>query len=165
MSRVKYSTPELCDAYPESVSIAEPLFKSYGARQSFGGRIVTVKCFEDNSRVKELAAKEGRGKVMVVDGGGSLRKALLGDLIAGNARVNGWEGFIIFGCIRDVDVINEIDIGVKALDSIPLKTERKGLGENNIPVSFAGVTFNPGEYAYSDPTGIIVSSQELDIPG
>ncbi len=161
---MKISTPDLCDTYPDSVTIAEPIFKSYGAKPSFGGQIVTVKCFEDNSRVKELAATDGNGKVMVVDGEGSLKRALLGDLIADNARENNWEGIIIFGCIRDVDVIAKIGIGVKALNSIPLKTERKGQGEKNVPVTFAGVTFNPGEYVYSDATGIIVSSAELKMP-
>jgi regulator of ribonuclease activity A len=161
---MKYSTPELCDAYPDSVKVAEPVFKCYGAKPSFGGRIVTVKCYEDNSRVKELASTDGNGKVMVIDGGGSLRRSLLGDLIAGNARENNWEGFIIFGSIRDVDIIAEIGIGVKALNSIPLKTERKGEGEKNISVTFAGVTFNPGEFVYSDATGIIVSPTELKMP-
>jgi len=161
---MKYSTPDLCDAYPDYVRVTEPVFKSYGAKPSFGGQIVTVKCFEDNSRIKELAATDGNGKVMVIDGGGSLRRALLGDLIAENARENNWEGFVIFGAIRDVDVISEIGIGVKALNSVPLKTERKGKGELNVPVTFAGVTFNPGEYVYSDETGLIVSPTELKIP-
>lgn len=163
MSTINYSTPDLCDAHPGSVSVAEPIFKSYGQRKSFGGQIVTVKCFEDNSRVKELAAQDGTGKVMVVDGGGSLKRALLGDLIAQSASTNGWEGFIIYGAIRDVDVIEDIEIGVKALNSIPLKTNRKGLGEKNVEVSFSGVTFKPGEYVYSDQTGIVISPEELNI--
>lgn len=161
---MSYSTPDLCDAYPDSVFIAEPIFKSYGAKPSFGGQIVTVKCFDDNSRVKELAATDGAGKVMVVDGGGSLKRALLGDLVAESARENNWEGIIIYGCIRDVEVISEIGIGIKALNSSPLKTERKGKGELNVSVTFAGVTFNPGEYVYSDATGIVVSPTELKMP-
>lgn len=155
------STPDLCDANPGLVRIAEPLFKNLGGKKSFGGEIVTIKCFEDNSRVKENAGTDGKGKVMVVDGGGSLKKALLGDLIAETAMSNGWEGFIIFGCIRDVEPISSMNIGVKALNSIPLKTERKGGGELNVQVSFAGVKFNPGEFVYSDETGIIVSSTRL----
>ena len=161
---MKYSTSDLCDAYPDSVIVVEPIFRSYGGRTSFGGEIVTVKCFEDNSRVKELAGTDGAGRVMVVDGGGSLRRALLGDLIAEDACSNGWEGFVIFGSIRDVDVIAEIGIGVKALNSIPLKTERKGEGELNVPVTFAGVTFDTGQFVYADETGIIVSSSELIMP-
>ena len=103
---MKISTPDLCDSHTGSVSIVEPVFKNYGAKKSFGGEVVTIKCFEDNSRVKENAAVSGKGKVMVVDGGGSLNKALLGDLIAETALNNGWEGFIIYGCIRDVEPIN-----------------------------------------------------------
>jgi regulator of ribonuclease activity A len=161
---MNYSTPDLCDAYPDLVHVAEPLFGNYGGRSSFGGEIVTAKCFEDNSVVKEAAGKPGHGKVLVVDGEGSLRRALLGDLIAETAAGNGWEGIIIYGAIRDVDPISEIDIGVKALGSIPLKTERKGVGDVGIPVTFAGVTFKPGEFVYSDSTGIIVAPKPLDMP-
>ena len=155
------STPDLCDANPELVRIVEPLFKNFGGKKSFGGEIVTIKCFEDNSLVKENAGQNGKGKIMVVDGGGSLKKALLGDLIAETAMNNGWAGFIIYGCIRDVGPIGSMDIGVKAINSTPLKTERKGEGELNVPVTFAGVTFSPGEYVYSDETGIIVSGKQL----
>lgn len=155
------ATPDLCDAYPDLVRVLEPIFKNYGGRSSFGGEIVTVKCFEDNSVVKENAGKAGQGKVMVVDGGGSLKKALLGDLIAETALNNGWAGFIIYGCIRDVEPISNMQIGVKALNSIPLKTQRKGKGENNVKITFGGVAFNPGEYVYADTTGIIVSSELL----
>ena len=155
------STPDLCDSHPERVRVVDPIFRNYGGILSFGGEIVTVKCFEDNSRVKELANTEGMGKVMVVDGGGSLKKALLGDLIAQSALDNGWQGFIIYGCIRDVEPISTMKIGVKALNSIPLKTERKGLGEKDVTISFGGVTFNPGEFVYCDETGIIVSNEQL----
>ncbi len=157
------STPDLCDKYPGLVRIAEPVFKSYGGRAAFSGTIVTVKCFEDNSFVKELAGKDGAGKVLVVDGGGSLKKALLGDLIAASAAENGWAGIVIYGAIRDVEEIGRTDLGVFALASIPLKTERKGAGETGIPVTFAGVTFNPGEYLYADGTGLIVSSEPLTL--
>lgn len=155
------STPDLCDANPDLVQILEPIFKNYGGKSSFGGEIVTIKCYEDNSHVKETAATNGSGKVMVIDGGGSLNKALLGDLITESALNNGWQGFIIYGCIRDVEPISSMQIGVKALNSIPLKTKRKGEGEKNIPVNFGGVTFNPGEYVYSDKTGIVVSEKPL----
>jgi regulator of ribonuclease activity A len=99
--------------------------------------------------------------VLGVEGGGSVRKALLGDVIAETARKNGWEGLIIFGAVRDVDALYSIALGIKALASVPLKTERKGAGELNVPVTFAGVTFNPGEYVYADNTGIIVSAEPL----
>ena len=155
------STPDLCDENPELVRILEPLFTNYGGNPSFGGEIVSIKCFEDNSRVKETAATDGTGKVMVVDGGGSLKKALLGDLIAEDAMNNGWEGFVIYGCIRDVEAIGAMDIGVKALNSIPLKTQRKGEGDLNVAITIGGVMIKPGEFIYADNTGIIVSPEPL----
>ena len=143
---MSFSTPDLCDDYPELVRVLEPMLNNFGGINTFGGEIVTIKCFEDNSLVKENASRPGFGKVMVVDGGGSLRRALLGDLIAKDAVKNGWEGIIIYGCIRDVDIINMLDIGVQAIDTVPLKTEKKGIGDLNVPVTFGGVTFKPGEY-------------------
>jgi len=156
-----YMTPDLCDDNPELVQILQPVFNNYGGKPSFGGEIVTIKCFEDNSLVKEHAGMPGTGKVMVVDGGGSLRKALLGDMIAANAVKNGWEGLVIYGCIRDVDAIAELDLGVQAINSIPLKTEKLGVGDLNIPLHFAGVSIKPGEYIYADNNGIITSPRAL----
>lgn len=156
-----YLTPDLCDANPNLVEVLEPVFTNYGGRRSFGGEIVTIKCFEDNSLIKEQAGKPGRGKVMVVDGGGSLKKSLLGDMIAANAVKNGWEGFIIYGCIRDVDSIAKLNLGVQALNCIPLKTEKLGVGELNLPIDFAGVSFKPGEFIYADNNGIIKSPKAL----
>ena len=161
---MKIVTPDLCDAYPEAVRIVEPLFTNYGGRESFGGEIITVKCHEDNSLVKEHVGNPGQGRVMVVDGGGSLRCALLGDMLAEKAAENNWAGLIIFGCIRDVDEIRKTDLGVQALRTIPIKSNRQGRGDLNIPVTFGGVTFHPGEYVYADNNGIIVSSQELKMP-
>ncbi len=158
---MSFTTPDLCDDFAEVIRVVEPMFNNFGGTGTFGGEIVTVKCFEDNSFVKENASKPGHGKVMVVDGGGSLRRALLGDLIAKDAVKNGWEGFIIYGCIRDVDIIGRLDIGVQALDTVPLKTEKKGIGELNIPVTFGGVTFRPGEYVYADNNGVVVSGESL----
>jgi len=158
---MSFSTPDLCDDFPELVRVVEPMFINFGGTATVCGEIFTVKCFEDKSLVKENASKPGYGKVMVVDGGGSLRRALLGDLIAKDAVKNGWEGFIIYGCIRDVDIINRLDVGVHALDTVPLKTEKKGIGELNIAVTFGGVTFRPGEYVYADNNGVIVSKEKL----
>jgi regulator of ribonuclease activity A len=160
----KYVTPDLCDAYPELIQVVEPMFNNYGAIESFGGEIVTVKCFEDNSKVKELVDTNGVGKVMVVDGGGSLRHALLGDMLAEKAAKNGWEGIIINGCIRDVDVIMETELGVQALATHPLKTDKRGLGDINVDVKFGGVVFQPGHYVYADNNGVIVSPQPLEMP-
>ncbi|MCG8537118.1 MAG: ribonuclease E activity regulator RraA [Pseudomonadales bacterium] len=157
-------TPDLCDAYPELVRVAEPIFTNYGGRPAFGGEIITVKCHEDNSLVKEHVSNPGDGKVMVVDGGGSLRCALLGDMLAEKAAENNWAGLIIFGCIRDVDEIRKTQLGVQALRTIPIKSNRKGRGDLNIPVTFAGVTFHPGEYVYADNNGVIVSAEPLKMP-
>ncbi len=157
-------TPDLCDAYPDVVRIVEPLFTNYGGREAFGGQIVTVKCHEDNSLVKEHVANPGAGKVMVVDGGGSLRCALLGDMLAEKAAQNNWAGLIIYGCIRDVDEIRKTQLGVQALRTIPIKSNRQGRGDLNIPITFGGVTFHPGEYVYADNNGIIVSEQALSMP-
>ena len=159
-----YITPDLCDAYPELVEVVEPMFSNFGGRDSFGGEIVTLKCFEDNSLVREQAEQDGHGKVLVVDGGGSLRCALLGDMIAEKAVKNGWEGMVIFGCVRDVDVLAQTDLGVQALASHPLKTEKRGLGDLNKAVTFGGVTFKPGEFIYADNNGIIVSPSALTMP-
>lgn len=156
-----YSTPDLCDDNPELVRILEPMMVNFGGRESFGGEIVTIKCHEDNSLVKENAGKPGHGKVMVVDGGGSLRRALLGDMIAENAVKNGWEGFIIYGCVRDVDALVSLDLGVQALASIPLKTDKRGIGDLNVDVTFGGITFIAGEYVYADNNGVVVSSKSL----
>jgi len=158
---MNYVTPDLCDQHPELVRVLEPIFTNYGGRASFGGEVVTIKCYEDNSLVKEQAGTDGRGKVLVVDGGGSLRKALLGDMIAENAVKNNWVGLIIFGCIRDVDAISELNLGVQAINSIPLKTEKRGIGDLNVPLQFAGVTIQPGEFIYADNNGVIVANKSL----
>ncbi|PTQ88388.1 ribonuclease E activity regulator RraA [Agitococcus lubricus] len=158
-----YVTPDLCDAYP-TVRVITPMFKNFGGRQSFGGQVVTVKCFEDNSRVKELLATDGKGKVLVVDGGGSLRCALLGDLIGDSAVKYGWEGVVIYGCVRDVDALAQLDLGVQALAAMPLKSVRKGVGEVGISLSFGGVTIQDGEYIYADNNGVIVADQALSMP-
>ncbi len=155
-----YITPDLCDQYPE-VEVFDLIFNNYGGKKSFGGEVVTVKCFEDNSLVKELVATNGTGKVMVVDGGGSLRAALLGDMLAEKAVENGWQGLVIYGCIRDIDIISTLDLGVQALNIHPRKTEKRGLGDLNVVLTFAGVTIKPGMYVYADNNGIILSGKSL----
>ena len=160
---MSFVTPDLCDENPDSISVLEPLFTNYGGKRAFSGEIVTVKCHEDNTVVKEQSAQPGHGKVMVVDGGGSMRCALLGDLIAAKLAENGWEGIIIYGCIRDVDAIGEIDLGVQALRTVPIKSNRQGRGDLNVPIKFASVDLQPGHYVYADNNGIIVSPQALNI--
>lgn len=158
---MSFVTCDLCDDHPDHVRVCEPMFASFGGREAFGGEVVTVKCHEDNSRVKELLATPGQGKVLVVDGGGSLRCALMGDMIGESAVKNGWEGVIIYGCVRDVDALAGLDLGVHAVAAIPLKSVRKGVGDTNLPVTFGGVTIHPGEYVYADNNGVIVADRNL----
>lgn len=159
-----YVLPDLCDKYPDLVQVVEPLFGNYGGKASFGGEIVTIKCHEDNSLVATHVNDGGTGKVLVVDAGGSLRCGMLGDNLAVKAATNGWQGIIIYGCIRDVDIIMEIDLGVQALACHPMKSQKKNVGDYNVPVRFGGVTFHPGHFVYADNNGIIVSPKRLTLP-
>ena len=156
------STCDLCDSHPGLVRVADPLFRDFGGRDAFQGRIVTVKCHEDNSLVRDLVAEPGCGCVLVVDGGGSLRRSLLGDQLAEKAVRNGWEGIVVFGAVRDVEALARLGLGVKALAAIPLKTDKRGIGDRDITVRFAGVDFIPGEHLYADANGIIVAATALD---
>ncbi len=158
---MNFVTCDLCDENPDDVRVLEPMLSQFGGRECFGGEIVTVKCFEDNSRVKETLGTPGAGKVLVVDGGGSLRCALLGDMIGEDAVKNGWEGVIVYGCVRDVDALGTLDLGVQALAAIPLKSNRRGEGQKDIAVTFGGVTFRSGEYVYADNNGVVVSAKKL----
>ena len=153
--------PELCDQYPEQVRVLEPMFMNFGGKERFYGEVVTIKAFEDNSLVREQVAQDGNGKVLVVDGGGSLRRAMLGDMLAEKAAKNGWQGIVLYACIRDVNAIGEIDLGVQALATHPMKTDKRGLGDLNVPVTFGGTTIKPGDYIYADNNGVLVSDVEL----
>ena len=162
---MSFKTPDLCDQYEaelgKSVRVVAPMFQRYGGRAAFSGEIVTLKIFEDNTLVREIFNEPGNGKVLVIDGGGSLRCALVGDQLAILAQKNGWEGVVVYGCIRDSGDINGIDIGVRALNTHPQKTVKKGIGERNLPVTFGGVTFHPGEWLYADEDGVLVSGKSL----
>jgi regulator of ribonuclease activity A len=158
---VTISTPDLCDAFPDDVDVCQLQFRSFGKRSAFGGQIVTVKCYEDNSLVKEILATDGSGKVLVVDGGGSLRRALIGDQIGASAVKNHWAGVVIHGAVRDVDELNSLEIGIKALGAIPLKTDKRGEGQREIEVSFGGIRFVPGHYLVADNNGVIVSPKDI----
>lgn len=136
--------------------MASPLFKHYGGVRAFRGPVATVKVFEDNVLVRETLAKSGDGRVLVVDGGGSLNCALVGDQLAKLAHQNAWSGIVVNGCIRDAAAIAEIKIGVLALNTHPRKSAKKGAGKTNIPVSFASMNFTPGDQLYSDEDGLIV---------
>ncbi len=154
------STPDLTDEHPQSRAI-ELQFSNYGAVKQFGGPVVTLKCFEDNSLVKALVDEPGAGRVIVVDGAGSLRRALLGDMLAAKAAANGWAGLVINGAIRDVDEIGATELGVQALGTCPFKTEKLGAGQRDIPLNIGGADINPGDYVYADNNGVIVSPEPL----
>ncbi|MGF1644403.1 MAG: ribonuclease E activity regulator RraA [Thiotrichales bacterium] len=156
-----FKTADLCDAHSDHVQIASPGLRDFGGQARFSGRIVTVKVFEDNSLVKDMLDRDGQNGVLVVDGGGSLRCALLGDLLAAKAVSNHWRGIIVHGCIRDSADIATMPLGVKALATHPLKSVKRGVGEVNRPISFAGVTFRPRDYVYADEDGVIVSAEPL----
>lgn len=154
------STPDLSDEAPE-VRALELQFYNFGAIKQFGGRAVTIKCHEDNSLVKQCVDEAGAGRVIVVDGGGSQRRALLGDMLADKAAANGWAGLVINGVIRDVDEIGQTNLGVQALGTCPIKTEKLGVGQRDIVIHMGGVDIAPGDYVYADNNGVIVSKWAL----
>jgi len=155
------ATADLCDAHGDAVQVCEPLFHAYGGRIAFAGPISTVRCFEDNSRVRQAVESPGEGHVLVVDGGGSRRRALLGGSLGVAAVKNGWAGVIVYGCIRDSAELAPLPIGIRALGTMPLRSDKRGEGERDVPVRFAGVTFRPGEWAYVDEDGVVVSHAPL----
>lgn len=168
----RFGTADLCDVHhPESVDmvsqpkiqIMQPLFRDYGGHLRFRGPAATVKCFEANPLVRAALEEQGAGRVLVVDGGGSTRCALLGDNIAAMAHRNGWAGIIINGCIRDSEDIGGMPLGVKALATYPLKSAKRDKGLRDVPVSFAGVTVRPGDWVYADKDGVLVAPQELTL--
>ena len=160
---MEYNTSELCDTYADLIDVVEPMFTNFGGCSSFGGQIVTIKCFEDNGLILDMVQQPGSGKVLLIDGGGSLRRALIDINIAEQALANGWEGIICFGCVRDVDAISELEIGIQALTSIPVGAEGQGIGDVDVAVNFGGVTFLPEDHVYADNTGVILSTEPLDI--
>lgn len=145
----------------ETLRILNPMFQAYGGNIAFAGLVVTLKLFEDNSLVRTVLGEPGTGKVLVVDGGGSLRCALLGDQLAELAVRNGWEGVVVYGCIRDSAAINNLPLGVRAINTHPLKTVKKNVGERDVPVTFGGSTIKPGEWLCADADGVIVSATPL----
>ena len=150
-----FNTADICDEN-DDIQIAEPIFKSYGGNKKFYGKIRTVTAIEDNSFVKNLIEEKVDGDVMVIDGKGSTKCALLGDNLAMKAFENGWQGFVINGCIRDSDIINKISIGIKAINTVPIKSIKKNVGDYSKNLNFANVDFKEGEYVYSDSDGVII---------
>lgn len=154
-------TADLCDQFDTEVRVCAPMFRSYGGRKAFGGEIVTLKLHEDNGLVRRALEAQGKSRVLVVDGGGSMRRALVGDQIAQLAATNGWAGIVVFGCIRDSSAIEQMDIGVFALGTHPMKTVKRNEGQCDITVCFGGIDFVPGDYLYADGDGVIVSARAL----
>jgi len=158
-----HNTTDLNDAYPDVVRIPDPLFRDFVVQTMFSGPIATVKTFEDNTLVRSTLESPGKGRVLVVDGGGSMRCALLGDNLAQLGLNNGWRGVVVNGCIRDAEPISGMPIGVKALATHPRKSVKNGYGWTETPVTFAGVTFTPGHWLYADQDGMVVAPHELTL--
>ncbi len=161
-----FATCDICDANEDklaagTLAVLPPVFKSFGKRAAFAGPARTLKVFEDNVLVRAALETSGEGHVLVVDGGGSLRCALVGGNLGVLAEKNGWAGILVNGCIRDSEEINACDIGVRALATHPQRSIRKGVGEKDLQVSIAGVTVRPGDWIYADADGVLVSADKL----
>jgi regulator of ribonuclease activity A len=157
------STCDLCDIHRHDTSgafrVLPPVFHSYGGRASFQGHVVTVRCFEDNSLVKAAVEMPGGGQVLVVDGGGSMRHALVGGNLAAAAARNGWAGIVVDGCVRDVAELKAADVGIRALAAMPLPTEKRNEGQHDVPVRLHGVPVRPGDWLVADDDGIVVLAE------
>lgn len=158
-----HPTTDLCDRHAKDVQVVDPLFGDFGGNLDFAGPISTIKCFEDNSLVRDALEEDGKGRVLVVDGGGSDRCALVGDNLVQLAIDNNWAGILVYGCIRDTAEIGEMPVAIKALAPHPLKSNKQGQGERDVAVRFAGVTFETGAWLYADADGVIVSANELTL--
>lgn len=158
---MRFATADLCDAFAAAVHLAAPIFRDYGGLSRFSGPIETVRVTEDNALVAQALEAVGEGRVLVVDGGGSLRCALVGGRLASLAHANGWAGLVINGCVRDSAEIGEISVGVRALNTSPMRSGKTGTGQRGGAVSFAGVTFSPGHFLYADEDGIVVADRNL----
>ena len=156
-------TSELCDLYAEQVDVVEPIFSSFGGVSNFYGKVTTVKCFESNGLIAEVLEENGEGRVLVIDGGGAVRRGLIDAELAQLAVDNGWEGIIVYGAVRQIQQLENLDIGIHALAPIPVSADESSAGESDIPVNFGGVTFFPEDYIYADLTGIILSQEPLDL--
>jgi regulator of ribonuclease activity A len=158
---MSFSTADLYDANEEAIQVAEPIFRDFGGVTVFSGQAATVKVFEDNSLVRQALQEPGRGRVLLVDGGGSLHCALLGDVLGQLAVDNGWVGLVVYGCIRDSRALSQMPLGVKALATHPRRSVKRGQGERGVLVAFAGVTAHDGDWVYTDEDGIVISAKEL----
>ena len=161
-----FATTDICDSHAEllaqgSLAVLPPVFRRFGQHVKFSGPAVTLKVFEDNALVRSALEGPGHGSVLVIDGGASLRRALVGGQLALLAQDNGWSGIVVDGCVRDSDEINRCEIGVRALATHPQKSSKAGAGERNTRVVVQGVAVNPGDWIYADADGILVAQQQL----
>ena len=154
-------TADLCDTHEDGLAVVAPMFASYGGRPSFGGPIATLKIFEDNSFVRKAVESPGNGRVLVIDGGASMRCALVGDQLAELAVKNGWAGLVVNGCVRDAVELLDCAVGIWAIATHPRRSDRQGIGQRDIPVDMAGVVVRPGDWCYADADGILVSDNKL----
>ena len=159
---MSFSTPDLSDENPDAQALA-PILQNLGGKKVFWGKIETLKCPDDNSYVKELLNSDGDGKVLVVDADGISTVALLGDMIAEAGVRNNWSGIVINGYVRDIDILGKLDIGVQALGTMPVRSEKKNQGQVGIDISFGGLTFSSGDYVYADNNGLLLSKLELNL--
>ncbi|MEE6075579.1 ribonuclease E activity regulator RraA [Avibacterium paragallinarum] len=156
-------TSTLCDVYLDQVDVVEPIFSNFGGLTSFYGKVTTVKCFESNGLIAEILEENGEGRVLLIDGGGAVRQALIDADLAQLALDNGWEGIIVYGAVRQIQQLENLDIGIQALAPIPVSASNDTQGEVDVPVNFGGVTFYPEDYVYADLTGIILSQEPLEL--
>ncbi len=165
LPHLDFSTCDLCDEHKADESgtfrYVPTVFQNYGAREKFAGPVLTIKCYEDNSHVKQAVESEGHGRVLVVDGGASMRKALLGGNLAAAAQRNGWAGVVIDGCARDAAELAVLDLGIRALALNPMPTQRALQGQTGLPVFIQGVRVQTGDWLYADADGMVISSQAL----
>ncbi|ATC93369.1 ribonuclease E activity regulator RraA [Pseudoalteromonas tunicata] len=159
---MQYNTSELCDQFADLIDVLEPMFVNFGGRTSFGGQIKTIKCFESNQLIRTTLEKDGTGLVLLIDGGGSTRRALIDIELAELALENNWEGIVVYGAVRHVDELDELDLGIQAIASIPVAADDNNNGEAGVPVNFAGVSFYDDDFLYADSTGIIIAPEDLE---
>ncbi|HRO27944.1 MAG TPA: ribonuclease E activity regulator RraA [Luteimonas sp.] len=155
------NTCDLCDQFEDRVRVLELPLRDYGGRVAFSGLVSTVKALEDNSLVREAVTEPGAGRVLVIDGGGSLRRSMLGDMLAEKAAANGWRGVLVHGAIRDSAAIAKLDLGVKALATCPMKTDKRGQGLRDVPVAFGGLVIAPGQWLAADEDGVLLADSPL----
>ena len=159
---MSFSTPDLSDENPEAQALS-PILKNLGGRKIFWGKVETLQCPDDNSFVKDVLNSEGNGKILVVDANGISTVALLGDMIAEAGVKNNWSGVVLNGYVRDIDILSTLDIGVQALGTMPIRSEKKNQGQIGVDISFGGLTFSSGDYVYADNNGLLLSKKELNL--